>query len=256
MGQDSQAQEQLARHHRVWDAKPVLRRVYREEFFARLLAQRVAHGVSVEVGAGPGFLKEAANDIFSTDLICCPWLDAVVDAQRLPFRTTSVSNVLGLDVLHHLAAPMRFLEEVQRVLLSGGRLILVEPWITPFSHLLFRFFHQERCDLTEKPWLAASKDGVETKAAFDGNQAIPYLMFGRRQRQVTLGQLPGFVLRTLEPFCLFSYLLSGGFNHASLLPRRLYPAVAGFERVTTRLWRPLAALRVLLVLEKMKGAAG
>lgn len=255
MGQDPQAQEQLARHRRVWDAKPVLQRVYREEFFARLLAQRVA-GVSVEVGAGPGFLKEAAKDILATDLIRCPWLDAVVDAQRLPFRTASVANVLGLDVLHHLAAPMSFLGEVQRVLSPGGRLILVEPWITPFSRVLFRFFHQERCDLTEKPWLAAATDGAETKAAFDGNQAIPYLMFGRRRREETLALLPGFALRTLEPFCLFSYLLSGGFNHASLLPRGLYPAVAGFERVTTRLWRRLAALRVLLVLEKTKGTAG
>lgn len=255
MGQDPQAQEQLARHRRVWDAKPVLRRVYREEFFARLLAQRVAGGVSVEVGAGPGFLKEAANDVFSTDLIRCPWLDAVVDAQRLPFRTASVSNVLGLDVLHHLAAPMSFLGEVHRVLSPGGRLILVEPWITPFSHVLFRFFHQERCDLTEKPWLAPATNGAETKAAFDGNQAIPYLMFGRRRAE-TLAMLPSFTLRTLEPFCLFSYLLSGGFNHASLLPRLFYPAVAGFERATTRLWRRLAALRVLLVLEKTKETAG
>jgi len=247
---DTQAQEQLLRHRRVWEQKPILRRVYQEEFFARLLAVRKPGGVSVEVGAGPGFFKRSAKDIVSTDLIWCPWLDTIADAQRLPFRSNSVANVFGLDMLHHLATPMTFLAEVSRVLVPGGRLILVEPWITPFSYFIFRFLHQERCDLSETPWTSTSSGAPVEKMAFDGNQAIPYLMFGRKNRSRTLGGLPDLKITTLEPFCLFAYLLSGGFNHLSLLPEWLYPAVSGFERTTAVLWRRIAALRVLLVLEK------
>ena len=50
-----------------------------------------------------------------------------------------MANVFGLDMLHHLATPMTFLKEVSRVLIPRGRLILVEPWTTPFSYFIFRF---------------------------------------------------------------------------------------------------------------------
>jgi SAM-dependent methyltransferase len=247
---DIQAQEQLLRHRRVWEQKPTLRRVYSEEFFARLLAHRKADGISIEVGAGPGFFKQFAPAIFSTDLILCPWLDAIADAQHLPFRSASVANIFGLDMLHHLAAPLEFLRETARILAPGGRLILIEPWITPFSWFIFRFFHQERCDLSETPWTASNGNPTRGKPAFDGNQAIPYLLFGRRHRARTLQALPEFKLAALEPFCLFAYLLSGGFSHTALLPESWYPLVSKFERASQLLWRRLAALRVLLVLEK------
>jgi SAM-dependent methyltransferase len=202
------------------------------------------------VGAGPGFFKQFAPETLSTDLIWCPWLDAIADAQQLPFRTASVTNVFGLDMLHHLATPMTFLSEVSRVLVPGGRLILIEPWITPFSYFIFRFLHQERCDLSETPWLSNASGGAPEKMAFDGNQAIPYLLFGPTHRSNTLNSLPGLELVALEPFCLFAYLLSGGFKPMNFLPESLYPVVSTFERVTSPLWRGLAALRVLLVLEK------
>jgi hypothetical protein len=62
--------------------------------------------------------------------------------------------------------------------------------------------------------------------------------------------LPDLKLLALEPFCLFAYLLSGGFKPMNLLPESLYPALSKFERWTSPLWRRIAALRVLLVLEK------
>jgi SAM-dependent methyltransferase len=252
---DTQAHEQLLRHRRTWDTKPVLRRVYTEEFFARLLAHRNPQGASIEVGAGPGFFKQVAPSIFSTDLIWCPWLDAVADAQHLPFCANTLSNIFGLDMLHHLAAPLDFLREASRILAPGGRLILIEPWLTPFSYFLFRFFHQERCDLSETPWLATAFNNANEKPAFDGNQAIPYLLFCSKRRSQTLEVLPQLKLIALDRFCLFTYLLSGGFNHANLLPQSLYPLLSKFERFTMPLWRSLAALRVLLVLEKTNSTA-
>lgn len=247
---DTQAQAQLLRHRGVWEQKPVLRRVYQDEFFERMLVQRKPGGISVEVGAGPGFFAAFAKDVLATDLVACPWLDVVTDAQRLPFQDESLSNVFGLDMLHHLARPMEFLLEASRVLAPGGRLILIEPWITPFSYLIFKFFHQERCDLSETISTGSGQAFAAQKSAFDGNQAIPYLLFGRRSCFKTLGSLPRVKLAALEPFCLFAYLFSGGFNHVGLLPEFLYPTVSKLERATLPLWRRFASLRVLLVLEK------
>jgi SAM-dependent methyltransferase len=189
-------------------------------------------------------------NVVCTDLVPSPWLDAVVDAQRLPFRSSSINNIFGLDVLHHFAEPMMFLNEVQRVLISGGRLILVEPWITPFSHFIYRYFHQEDCDMSARPWDANAGVWKRNKDAFDGNQAIPYLLFGPRGFSRTLESLKSLKAITVEPFCLFAYLLSFGFKPINLLPAFFYPALARFERATLPAWRRLCALRVLLVLEK------
>lgn len=247
---DTQALQVLSKHRRVWQNKPVLRRIYNEEFFARLLSRRAPGGISVEVGGGPGFFKEFLPSVVCTDLIPSPWLDAVVDAQRLPFRSSSISNVFGLDMLHHLAQPMMFLNEVQRVLLAGGRLILVEPWVTPFSYFIYRYLHQEDCDLSARPWDANAGVWEHNKNAFDGNQAIPYLLFGPLGFSKTLGSLKDLRAITVEPFCLFAYLLSFGFKPMNLLPAFVYPVLSRLERATLPVWRRLGALRVLLVLEK------
>jgi SAM-dependent methyltransferase len=252
MGTDNHAQQLLAEHRRVWQRKPVVRRIYREEFFSRLMAFRRQGGVSVEVGAGPGLLKETSPEVISTDLIWSPWLDAVTDAHNLPFKSASVTNIVGLDMLHHLATPMDFLKEAERVLVNGGRLILVEPWVTPFSYLVYHYLHQEDCDLSARPLDGEVIRLAIEKRAFDGNQAIPYLLFAPRILAATLAALPGLKPLVIEPFCLFAYLLSFGFKRISLLPEALYPVVSKLERATLPLWRSAAALRVFIVLEKWR----
>jgi len=255
MSIDAQAQEYFSRHRRVWEQKPVLRRIYEEEFFARLLSYRKTDGVSVEVGAGPGFFKRTLPSVISTDIVWCSWLDVVADAQKLPFQSSTVANIFGLDMLHHVASPMTFLLEAHRILVPGGRLILIEPWVTPFSFFIYRYFHQEDCDISAHPWELGGSREAPAKKAFDGNQAIPYLLFGPRHRSQTLGAVPALTLVILEPFSLFAYLLSFGFKPMNLLPEIFYPAVSRLERYTLPLWRRLAALRVLLVLEKSVSGA-
>ena len=82
--------------------------------------------------------------------------------------------MVGLDVLHHLPDPAAFFCEAARVLAEGGRLSLVEPWITPLSWVVYRFFHQENCRLSVDPWqpFPAGKD------SFDGDAAVPWRIVG------------------------------------------------------------------------------
>jgi SAM-dependent methyltransferase len=133
---DTEAQEIISEHGRIWHRKPTLRRIYREEFSARLISYRRPSGISVELGAGPGFLREMRTGVLLTDVIWSPWLNGVVDAQTLPFKSATIANLMGLDMLHHLAGPLALLREAERVLIPGGRLILVEPWVTPVSYYL------------------------------------------------------------------------------------------------------------------------
>jgi len=240
--------ERLHEHRRLWRAKPVLARVY-EPWFSALL-DAVPHGGRVlEAGAGPGFLKDAARarrpDLcwIASDLHRTPWNDLAADASRLPLAAGSVDSVVGLDVLHHLAAPAAFFAEAARVLRAGGRLALVEPWITPLSWVVYRFFHQEDCRLSVDPWDPFPTSG---KDSFDGDAAVPWKIVRATPpgRWGELGLRPPQVARVNA----FAYLLSLGFRPASLLPEGSAPALIAADRATRPL-APLTALRAVLTWE-------
>jgi SAM-dependent methyltransferase len=231
----------LREHRRLWHAKPVLARVY-EPWFAALLDAVPRGGRVLEAGAGPGFLKEAARarrpDLrwIASDLHPATWNDLAADAGRLPLAAGSVDAVAGLDVLHHLPDPAAFFREAARVLRGTGRLALVEPWITPFSWVVYRFIHQEECRLSVDPW--APFPG-SPKDSFDGDAAVPWKIVREAspERWRELGLLPPRVVRLNA----FGYLLSLGFRPGSLLPLALSGAATAMDRAT----QPIAAATAL-----------
>jgi SAM-dependent methyltransferase len=243
--------EYLSAHRDVWARKPVLRRIYREQFYAPLLAERAPGARTVEIGSGPGLLQEIDPSIIRTDILHSPWVHMAADAHHLPFASGGLDNVIGLDVLHHFNQPVRMLREAARVLRPGGRLIVVEPWITPFSRFIYTYLHQETCDLSAQPWREGENVFGDDKAAFDGNAAIPYLLT-TRGREAVAQAVPEFVLKSVHPFSSLTYLLSFGFKDANALPESLYPLLYGLEQATRPVWAGLAALRAVIVWEKQQ----
>jgi SAM-dependent methyltransferase len=244
-------QEYLNVHRRVWAQKPILRRIYHEQFYARLLAHRAAvGGPTLEIGSGPGFMAEADAAVIRTDILASPYVHLAADAHALPLATASCANVVGLDILHHFNRPAAVLQEVARCLKPGGRFVLVEPWITPGSRLIYTYLHQEGCDMRATPWRDDDQFSAgRAKQAFDGNPAIPFLLW-RHGQQALAEAVPLLRLITLEKFSAFTYLLSLGFKPASFLPAPLYQPLYALEKATAPLWRGLIAIRALLVWEK------
>ncbi|MFL5735010.1 MAG: class I SAM-dependent methyltransferase [Chloroflexia bacterium] len=238
----------IKQHRAVWRRKPILRRIYREQYYSRLLAQCPPDGSTLEIGSGPGFLAGIAPQVWRTDVLPSPYIHCVADVHRLPFAPDQFDTVIGLDVLHHFNRPINALREVARVLKPGGRLALVEPWITTFSRFVYTYLHQEGCDLTLTPWCDTNQF-TDDKLAFDGNAAIPYLLLTRGAGHLSQA-LPELRLVRLEQFSLVTYLLSLGFKPANLLPPPLYPILYRAEEATRPAWSRWAALRALIVWEK------
>jgi len=242
----------FAQHRALFADKPLLRRVYTEDFFPRLRNHCQPRGATVEIGAGPGLFKNFWPEVIATDVSPHAAAEVALDACRLPFRPQSVGNLVGIDVLHHLPRPLAFLEEAQNCLIPGGCLVLLEPWLTPFSRFVYRNFHHEECDESVDPFAADGPfgDSEKGKHPMEGNQALPSLLFSQRLAK-TLAAIPRLKLMGLEPFGGAAYLLSLGFKTGSLAPGWAFPVLKALEQWTGRWWKPWAALRALIVLSKV-----
>ena len=237
--------EILNEHKIIWEEKPVLRAVY-HNYYQRILAH-TNEGESLEVGGGTGNLKNYLGQVTSTDILQMPWLDATCDAQFLPFKNKCFDNIVAMDVLHHIERPTRFFKEVERVLKDGGRLILLEPAITKVSWFFYHFFHPEPVILNTDPLIDAALD--PNRLAFDANQAIPELLFGKFKKQFS-EHFPNLALTHKTYLSLWVYPLSGGFRKWCLVPKFFVNFLLRIEYYLEKFLAKHIGFRMLIVIQK------
>jgi hypothetical protein len=133
---------------------------------------------------------------------------------------------------------------VARVLEPGGQLRVVEPWVSPFSFLIYRFLHQEGASLGLDPGRPFSKG--HSKAPFEGDAGVTRAI-ALRVDDPTWRRLGYAAAPALTPINGFAYLLSMGFKRTSLLPRFLAGPVIAMDRL---LPARLTAMRIDLCARK------
>jgi len=236
----------LKKHQNIWKNKLLLRELYFDWY--RMIAKDMVKGKTVELGSGTGNFKKFMPEAITSDIDPQPWLDKVFDAHKMPFKNRSVSNLVMVDVFHHLADPVKFLHEAHRVLRKGGRLLMIEPYPSPFSLLVYKLFHPEpfifdfdyfnlKDSKVKKPW--------------DSNQAIPYLIFFKHPNLFSSIFQKEFGILKKERFSFFTYPLSGGFENIQLIPISMKIIFDTLERVLSPLSKYLA-FRCYVVLEILK----
>jgi len=243
----------LAEQRDVWDRKPALRAIYADShrrMLDALLHDHVPDGPILDVGAGSDrFRALAPVRIISLDIAAAPWVDVQADACRLPFAAHSLAGIAMLDVLHHLIDPLPFFQEARRCLKPGGRLVLIEPGMTPLSYPFYRHLHREPADMKVDPFVPRV---VELDPdPFDSNQAIPTLLFMRMaHRARLLSAVAGLQLRFTNWLSLFAYPLSGGFQRWSLLPGFAANPLLRLEDQLLPVLGPFLAFRLMVVMER------
>jgi SAM-dependent methyltransferase len=238
------AEDTLAEHREVWARKRCLRLIYRS--LHQRMARACRPGRTLELGGGIGSFKDYLPDVVTTDIQAAPWLDLVADAQDLPFADGSFDNIVLMDVLHHLPHPSRFLAEAERVLVPGGRLVLMEPAITPLSWPFYHYIHQESVRLGVDPLGAAAQCSTDP---YDANQAVPTLLFGRHLARCR-ERFPALRMVEKRFLSILAYPLSGGFKRWTLLPGRVADLVLALDDVLSPLLGRWLGFRMLVVLER------
>lgn len=228
----------------LWERKAGLNIVYDD--YHRRIAAHCLPGVTLEVGAGSGHFKAIMPQSIALDIQPSPWCDIIADAHHLPFDDGSVANVTMLDVFHHFAQPTVFLAEALRVLRPGGRLVMIEPAMSPVNRAISSRMHHEGLDMSVDPFSPGIKTGPRPE---DANLALPHLTFVTHRDRLAQA-VPGLRVVKTEFFSLWAYPLSGGFQSWSLLPGALARPLLALESLAAPLLGRLAGFRLLVVAEK------
>ena len=200
----------LRRH--IIQAKPFLKRVYEEWY--RLLSDSLDSSSerTLEIGSGAGFLQQCIPDLLTSDLLLLPWVDLVLDGEKIPFKDDVLDAMVFINVLHHIPDPQAFLIETSRCIRQGGKLVMIEPWVSTWSKLVYTNLHHEPFNPS------ARYIGLESHAPLSSaNGALPWIMF-ERERDLILKNLSMWEITDIRLSTPFTYLLSGGMSMRSLMP--------------------------------------
>jgi len=240
-------QREILQNKERWDSKPILRKIY-GEFHSRITEHLPPNldGLIVELGSGVADISQTIPNCLRTDLFPNPWIDQTENAYQLSFSDASAAALILFDVFHHLRYPGRALQEFQRVLKPGGRVIIFDPAVSWLGKIVFGLLHPEPLGLNNPiVWQPASDwspDDIDYYAA-QGNAHRVFL-----KREIDLSG-SGWQIRTVSRYADISYVLSGGYSKSQLYPDRAYPLLMKIDRAANYL-PDLFATRMLAVLEK------
>lgn len=224
--------------------KVFLKRMY-EEWYADIgSALPPEKGLVIEIGSGAGFLKDAIPDVITSELFLCSNVSIVLDGCQMPFADGTLRGIVMTDVFHHLPQPRCFFREATRCVRPGGVLVMIEPWVTPWSRLVYENLHHEPFRPDAQEW-----EFPRTGPLSGANSALPWIIFQRDRKQFE-SEFPQWRIRTVKFMMPFRYIVSGGVSLRSLMPGWSYGVWRTLEH-TLRPLMPRLAMFAQIVLQRV-----
>ncbi|HZD77651.1 MAG TPA: methyltransferase domain-containing protein [Acidobacteriaceae bacterium] len=136
----------------------------------------------------------------------------MADGRNLPFASGDLRGIVMTDVLHHIPDVAAFFREATRCLRPGGVVVMVEPWVSPWSRLIYTHLHHEPFEPEVDRWDFPAKGPLS-----DANGALPWILF-ERDRSRFEEEFSHLSIQEIRPMMPFRYLVSGGVSMRALMP--------------------------------------
>ncbi len=224
------------RHRDIILGKPFLKQIYQEWYqdFIQTSQSVKNEGdnrvgeTNLEIGSGGGFLKSVFPEVLTSDILELPGVDLVCNAENLPFDDNSLSCIMMLNTFHHIPRPYLFLNEAQRTLKRGGKIIMIEPANTLLSRFIYQNFHHEPFDTK------GEMEILPGNPLSNSNQAFPYIYF-EREKNLFKENYPLLKINVIKYHTPLRYILSGGLSHKAMVPAGWYKFIKGVETLLSPL---------------------
>lgn len=195
------------------------------QLYEKLLGdpQSTARRRILEIGSGMSPLKHFYPSVLTSDIMPMGHIDYIFDAHWIDhvqeIAPLSLDVITLTNVLHHLQDPISFLLKAREKLCTGGRIILVEPYYSRLSKLIYTKLHHEASDFSVKAPLLSNISGPLSSA----NMAIPFLIFfGNKGWDKTLRPFYHWPESELFYFTALSYMVAGGVARNFFIPHFCY----------------------------------
>ena len=198
--------------------------LYREWY--ELISKQLSEidGINIELGCGASFIDQINKSIKKTDVFLSSNTDFKLNAMDIGDNfENQISNLILINVFHHISDPELFLRSAEKSLLIGGRIIMIEPSNNYWSRLVYKLIGHEPFDTRQIEWKFESKDPL-----LDSNQALSWIIFESDYQKFN-NLFPRFSLIQKKNIMPFSYLLSGGHSFNTRI-NKLIRITRSFEK--------------------------
>jgi SAM-dependent methyltransferase len=200
----------------------------------------------LELGSGGGNIKKVIKECVTSDQFKNKNIDRIENIYKINFKKNSISNIILIDVFHHLQFPSLALKEIHKVLIKNGRIIMAEPAMGLIPRIVYKIFHYEPNGFNLKiKWNNIPKK-IPLSNQYFAAQSIPWRAFFLKE----LNLKSKFSIKLIKPFSDFTFLLSGGYSYIALYPKILYSMIKLIDKILTSISIRIFSARMLIVLEK------
>jgi SAM-dependent methyltransferase len=201
----------------------------------------------LEIGSGGGNIKKFIKECITSDQFKNENIDRIENIYKIKFNNNSLSNIILIDVFHHLEFPLLALNEINRVLIKHGRLIMIEPAMGLIPRIIYKIFHYEPNGFNIK---INRRDKISARLKFKkyfASQSFPWRIFFLNE----LDLKNNFKKKKITLFSDFAFLLSGGYSYRAFYPKTFYPVIKYVDKILSVISLKIFSSRMLIVIEKI-----